>query len=162
MRIKKKVCTLSFAEARDSGRLDEFNESRKLNIACAEAISKAITDSNYEPNHYDLETAAKTVIDTYGAARVNCVLASTVSESDGRYSRSNKEWANKVPVPPKRDTYLNSHPCLVDGIIDHARAYAQTLSRKKPSVTDQLKTARPTAEQPEKKPATKQKNGMEI
>jgi len=113
-----------------------YRQSNKLNAECAAAIDKAVRDSNYELYHYDLKTAAKTVIAEYGAERVNLVLASVVQDQnyDGRYSRSNKEWAKTFEVPETK-VYLKTHPTIVDGLIDRFREVAA----EKPSVMETLK-----------------------
>ena len=124
------------AYAREHGELDQWRQNNNLNKDCAKAIDKAVSNSNYEPFHYDLKNAAKTVIAEYGAERVNLVLASVIQDQsyDGRYSHANKEWAKTFEVPENK-VYLQSHPVLVDGFADKARQVAL----EKPSIMETLK-----------------------
>ena len=73
------------------------------------------------------------------------VLAVTVNEKDydGRFSRSNKEWAKSFNIPADQDStfgdnrlpyVINSHPAILDGFIDETR---RELARK-PSVLGKL------------------------
>ena len=139
-----------FEIARDKGELEAYHRSKQLNIECGRAIDQAIAASNYEPNYYDLKTAACTVIADYGAKRVAWVLASNVKEAqwDGRLSRTTKAWAQAFDVsdslPEKPDVYLQSHRTLIDGFVDRFRE----LEREKPSLMATLKAgAKKSAEQ---------------
>jgi hypothetical protein len=110
--------------ARENGELEQYRLNNKLNKDCAAAIDKAIADSNYEPFHYDLKTAAKTVLAEYGAERVDWVLANTIQKQhyDGRYSSANKKWAKDFDIPEKASSFFcNAHPTLLDGFIDRKR-----------------------------------------
>lgn len=163
MRIKKNVYTQPPEVARKNGELNRYHESNKLNQQCTAAIHKAITESNYAPDHYDLKSATRKVIDEYGFKRVTWVLANTIQRSynDGRYSRSNKEWAKgfDIPAEPGRDYAVRSHPCLVDGFIDAARimlqereksaALARAAKReaKQPTLAEKLETNKQKAAQ---------------
>ena len=84
--------------ARENNEMDAYRASRKACIACKEAIEKAIID-NYRDNVLDCN-AAKQVVETFGFERTMYVLAVTVRHKDwdGRFSRSNKEWAQTQPV----------------------------------------------------------------
>ena len=110
--------------ARESDELDLYRQSLKLNRECAAAVDKAISDSNYKPQHYDLKAAAKTAVEAYGAERVEWVLANTVQKQhyDGRYSSSNKAWAKDFDIPEKAsDFHCSAHPVLLDGLISRVR-----------------------------------------
>ena len=102
-----------------------FTKSRDMNHACSQDIAKAANDSCYETNFYNLENAAWKVLLKYGFNRVGAVLAHQIqkSRSDGRYSRVNKEWAQRFIIPDKAfDTsFINAHTILVDGIADYVR-----------------------------------------
>jgi hypothetical protein len=89
--------------------------------------------------------AVKEVLEAFGRSRTMFVLAVTVNEKDydGRFSRSNKEWAMSFNIPQDRDStfgdnrlpyVVNSHPAILDGFIDEIR---RELARK-PSVLGKL------------------------
>ena len=70
--------------------------------------------------------------DEYGVDRVGWVLANTVQNHpwDGRFRHYNKTWAQEYPIPnePEDCTYeysVNSHPEIVNGLIDQFRAFTQ-------------------------------------
>jgi len=116
---------------------EAFHFSRKLNAECGQAIDQAIKDSNNDLHRYDLKTAVKTVIDEYGADRVAWVLASNVHDAnhDGRFSNSNKAWANEFDIQTKPDHYIITHPSILNGFVDRFRKEAL----EKPSLLENLK-----------------------
>lgn len=119
----------TLAYAAEHGAADEYLDSRKLNIDCKRAVEGAIR------SHFDGMHLAHDVVDgvleEYGPERLAFVLACTVQykESDGRFSRDTKEWAESIPIPENmgRGTDLNhdyvveSHPAVLDGFIGIAR-----------------------------------------
>lgn len=111
--------------ARQNGELDQYRESNKLNVACAQAIDQAVRDNNYELFHYDLPAAAKGVLAEYGAERVQWVLASTIqgNDWDGRFSHNNKEWAKGFDIPERKigGSVINTHPAILDGFVNNVR-----------------------------------------
>jgi len=129
--------------ARENGELDLYRESLSLNMACALAIEDVI-GRRYEANGYQYNPAdIKGLIDKFWQERVLAVLAHTVRETDdGRFSRSNRDWANEFSVLPRSkhaSFTVSGHPAIVDGFIDQVR---------KPSVLDQIRTARKEQKQP--------------
>lgn len=117
----------SFDTARENGEQDLFWESNKIDRGCARAIDKAVRDSNYEPYHYDLPAAAKSVISEYGAERVKWVLAQVLQqhEWDGRLSQNSKEWAKGFNLPPcSHPIMVNTHLSILDGFINEVRKAA--------------------------------------
>lgn len=112
--------------AKETGGLEAYWGSAKVNRECAAAIDKAITASNYELYHYDLSEALNAVTKEFGLDRVAWVVADVIqaNESDGRYSRANKEWAQDCAVPRERtrNFTLQSHPIVLDGFADKVRA----------------------------------------
>lgn len=123
----------SFAEARESGELEQFHKSNQLNGDCAKAIDREISACRYNGDHYDAATAAKNAIAEYGAERVSWLLAGVIQNQsyDGRYSRSNKEWAQAFSIPSEGTrVYLQSHPVLVDYFTDKAREQIAVLDRQ--------------------------------
>ena len=116
--------------ARENGELEKYRESRAASIGCRDAIQEAIK-THYHDNRLD-PAAVSEVADKYGFHRVLFVLANTVRQKDwdGRFSRSNKEWAATMFIPEDSDGFngdrnlafcVEAHPALVDGYIDMAR-----------------------------------------
>ena len=75
------------------------------NEVCKAAIEKAVK------MHYDgmylHENAISAVLDVFGPERLSWVLGNTITmkEHDGRFSRSNKVWAQAMNVPIDRDSF---------------------------------------------------------
>ena len=116
--------------ARENNEMDTYRASRRACIACKEAIEKAIID-NYRDNILS-PAAAKQVVETYGFERTMYVLAVTVRHKDwdGRFSRSNKEWAQTQSVFEDLTGAWDStgayvvdkcHPGLTNLFIDNVR-----------------------------------------
>jgi hypothetical protein len=146
--------TLEYAAEHNEKAL--FAENRETNQRCMKAIESAISASCYRPDFYNLEAAAKLVLEVYGAERVNILLADTLNKSvsDGRYSRDNREWARSVPIPDDTDCYTNAHPYLLNGFIDKAREVQKT------SVLDRLEKKAKTAKEADKQKPDKAKNSL--
>lgn len=123
------IYTQTGAYANEHGELEEYRASKNENIACKEAIEKAISD-NFDGMHLNPD-AVKPVIEKFGEEHVAFVLASTiqVKDWDGRFSQSNKEWTASVPtiaeVNPDNDVRtewaVQSHPAVLDGFVDMFR-----------------------------------------
>ena len=173
MAIKKTVYPHSADIARDRGELEAYRESNKINRDCAAAVDKAISDSNYEPFHYDLKGALEKVTAAYGKKRVAWVIAAAVQASgnDGRYSAKNKEWVQNIQIPLEqryggsqaRPAYygINAHPTLLDSFINHLREQMAQKKECKPSVTGVLKeTAKSVV--PAKEPTHKKSKQEEL
>ena len=102
--------------------------SRRANIACRDAIEKAIAD-HYHDNSLNTKAAVKEVVQQFGYERMFYVPANTVQtkDGDGRVSQSNKKWAQTIPVVfenGERDfSFLitRSHPGLLDMFVSDAR-----------------------------------------
>lgn len=95
----------SLEEAQRLGKMDMelYRKSNRLNEECAQSIKEAI-NRNYD-GYYLKKDLAKKIIEEYGYARVNFVLANTIQhrKNDGRISRENKEWAKKFFIPKDVD-----------------------------------------------------------
>ena len=110
--------------------VDVYLDSRKLNLDCKKAIEEAIRE-NFDGLHLK-QDAAKEVVERFGEERMNFVMANTIRElsHDGRFSRQNKDWAEHIEVPENvsrgrnlnLDYVIESHPAVLDGFIDMARA----------------------------------------
>jgi len=141
------------AYAREQGDLDLYRASRRANIACKEAIERAISE-HYCDNVLHREAVAQ-VAEQFGHERILYVLAITIRQKDwdGRFSADNKQWAKTVPVSENPDAWgtdrncylaVNSHSGLVDLFTKLAREDARAHERK-PSVLGRLKSRPPEA-----------------
>ena len=106
--------------ALDNGETIPFWDSHRCDIACRDAIDKAIDD------HFDgfrlAESAPESVLRRFGMDRTMYVIANSIQllRDDGRISQHNVQWATKVPVPHgneqddslRRDFLVRSHPGL--------------------------------------------------
>lgn len=110
--------------------VDAYLDSRKLNLDCKKAIEDVIRE-NFDGLHLK-QGAAKEVVERFGEERMNFVMANTIRElsHDGRFSRQNKDWAEHIEIPENisrgrnlnLDYVIESHPAVLDGFIDMARA----------------------------------------
>ena len=72
------------------------------------------------------------MLEQFGKERMTFVIANTLRELsyDGRFSRQNKDWAEHIEIPENinqgknlnQDYVIESHPAVLDGFIDMARA----------------------------------------
>lgn len=156
--IPKSVYRESIPYAREHDELDKYRADVKLNTECRDAIHTAINESRYDTHFYKMKDAAKQVVDTFGAERVELIMAKIVqgADWDGRYSRQNKEWAKGFEIPQSmKDIYSNTHPILLDGFLDRVR--------EKPSVLEALKAnAEKSRQQSEPKQDNKKSKEMEM
>jgi hypothetical protein len=151
----------------------QFVASQKLNHECAEAIDRAINE-NSKPGpmagtqYVDVEKAARSVVDEFGAERVAWALAGNVkaAEFDGRWSNATKDWAKDFDVPSNSVYHLNTHRTILESFVGKFRE----VEKEKPSLMDAIKAgeeksrkehsnAQPKLDTPEK---TKKKTGMEV
>ena len=119
----------SLTYAMEHAAVDEYLDSRKLNIDCRRAVENAIRD-NFDGMHL-ADNVMDSVLEEYGSERLSFVLACTVQHNswDGRFSRDTKAWAEGISVPENidrgRDMNLDyvveSHPAVLDGFIGMAR-----------------------------------------
>ena len=120
----------TLAQAMEERDVDAYLDSRKLNIDCKKAIEKAIA-LKFDGLHLE-EDAATQVLKQFGEERMTFVMANTLRELsyDGRFSRQNKDWAEHIEIPENinqgknlnQDYVIESHPAVLDGFIDMARA----------------------------------------
>lgn len=145
----------SAAYAREHEELPLYRESYLANVACKEAIEKAVSN-HYANNHVDVKAILEEVGSCFSMERLKYVLANTVREKDwdGRFSRANKAWAKTVPVVEETDGWGykrnssfvvdRSHPTVLDGFVSHFRKELErTPQVKKSSVLNKLKTPLP-------------------
>ena len=116
--------------AHEHGELEAYRASRNANIACRDAIDDAIS-RHYIDNSLHADAVTE-VIDSFGFERTMYVLANTVRQQnwDGRYSSSNKKWAQTIDVCENPDGFgndrqcelvLRSHPGLINIFTSEAR-----------------------------------------
>ena len=115
--------------AREHGELEQYRASRRANIACRDAIDRAIAE-NYNGSRLDAE-GAKDVARMFGFERTMLVLANTIKVKswDERISNDNREWAKTIPIPDEsggNDRHLDyvvdqSHPVLLDAFARQVR-----------------------------------------
>ena len=118
----------SYEYAYQHGEQDRRLASRRANIACKEAIEKAIA-VHYSDYRLDTTAAVQEVVKQFGYDRMLYVLANTVqaNERDGRISPSNKKWAWTIPVAFERRerdvSYLitRSHMSPLEMFVSEAR-----------------------------------------
>ena len=118
----------SFEYAYQHGEAEQSIASKRANIACRDAIEKAVA-SHYNGYSLDTEAAVKEVVQQFGYERMFYVLANTVQtmDWDQRVSQNNKAWAQTIPIvfeKGERDTsYLitRTHPGLLDMFVRDAR-----------------------------------------
>lgn len=144
------VYPYSVSRAEEDGNLDWYRQSHKLNIACKDAIEKAIS-RHYRNNTLNAK-AIQDVDDQFGWARTSFVLVNTICNKtwDGRISQENKQWAQLAPMFPDVDSQgnnrrlryvINSHPGLTDMFAKELRRQYQINQEhiEKPSVRNKLK-----------------------
>ena len=137
-------CLESLAEHLEA---EQAVQEERINISCKEAIEEAINGS-YKGNSLDAKAAAQEVLDQFGPERVQTVLAATVQDKDwdARFSRENKAWAQTVPMQEGDENrnrcshwVVDSHPGLVNLLVDQVRDLVREQEKEKPSVIQQLR-----------------------
>ena len=113
-----------------------YRTSYRLNSECKQAIHEAIAD-NYD-GMYLGDGAVDQVVKQYGMERVGYILANTLryKNYDGRFSHSNKEWAEQVGTPEnnariikfRADWVVTSHSAVLDGFVT---MYREKLEKQK-------------------------------
>ena len=111
--------------AMENGEAEQYEASRKADIACWEAIAESI---NGDRSGIHLpENIAHSVVEQFGAVRVAYVLATQMQmrASDTDFSRSNLDWAQSIPMflPVDSRWYLSAetHSAKLDEFITSAR-----------------------------------------
>ena len=130
--------------AQKHGEMEEYRMSRQANIACRDAIDRAIRE-HYHDNVLSRK-AVQNVVGQYGFDRTLYVLAVTVMDKnwDGRISQNNKNWAKMQPVYADMDELgqeknqafvARSHPGLVDLFLrETRRAKEANLEKNTPAL----------------------------
>ena len=125
-----------FSYAKENDEVDLYRTSCRLNSECKQAIHEAIAD-NYD-GMYLGDGAVDQVVKQYGMERVGYILANTLryKNYDGRFSHSNKEWAEQVGTPEnnariikfRADWVVTSHSAVLDGFVT---MYREKLEKQK-------------------------------
>lgn len=148
MKDKTPLYHYSSSYAREHGELEKFRASLRSNIACRDAIEKAIAD-NYRNNCLGIG-ALDDVLKQFDYERIFFVLAITVRHKDwdGRISNDNKAWAKKIAIFPDQDGGVfdstlrfvvdRTHPGLTDLFLSQARREYEKTQEKNPSVRERL------------------------
>ena len=127
----------SFGYAAENGEVDLYRISRQLNEECRNAIEEAIAD-NFDGMHL-ADDATKSVVEQFGMERMGYILAYTLNYNnhDGRYSHSNKEWAD-ITCKGERgnnirtDWIVHSHPAVLNGFVDMYRKELAAEQQREP------------------------------
>ncbi len=116
--------TLNYAV--EHGELDEYRVSRKLDKECKQAVVDAIRQ-NYNGLNLNKEVL-NPIVEEYGSERLAFILANTLQQLpwDGRFSKSNKVWAEKLHISEdivhgmdmNKELIVRSHPAVLDGFIN--------------------------------------------
>ncbi len=127
----------SFGYAAENGEVDLYRISRQLNEECRNAIEEAIADNFDGMNLAD--DATKSVVEQFGMERMGYILAYTLNYNnhDGRYSHSNKEWADTTCKGERgsnirTDWIVCSHPAVLNGFVDMYRKELAAEQQREP------------------------------
>ena len=127
----------SFAYAAENGEVDLYRISRQLNEDCRNAIEEAIAD-NFDGMRL-ADDATKSVVEQFGMERMGYILAYTLNYNnhDGRYSHSNKEWADTTCKGERgnnirTDWIVCSHPAVLNGFVDMYRKELAAEQQREP------------------------------
>ncbi len=138
------------AYAKENGEIGKWRDSFHETERCAEAIKKLVAD-NHDGFHLATDKIINGAVSEFGTERVTLALAATIQgkEWDGRFSRSNKEWAKSISVP--QDNHHNridvgAHSALLDGVVTDYRKFLLTLEKNLAEKQDNLTNAEKSAE----------------
>ena len=119
------VYPYSSAYASETVELQEWRNSRRADAECRKAIDRAISEQ-WDGAHLP-DSAAKGVIEKFGAERVAYVLADALQQrgEDGRFSNANETWAGTMPMFSSKESRwaspVQSHPVKLDEFVTLAR-----------------------------------------
>lgn len=108
--------------AREHGELDQYRETSKACQICCRDIETIIT-ARFDGMRLE-RVAIDEALALHGAELVGLVLSSTIlyKEWDGRFSRSNKDWAHTIRQLDREGgsflpTVVETHPAILDGFV---------------------------------------------
>lgn len=125
MEIDVYLYPYSATEARSQNELALWRASHHANVNCARDIEEGIR-THFDGAHLD-DSFLQPLVTKWGYKRINFVLSNTLQELsyDGRFSRSNQEWAKTTYIPPDGDHnssfVVKSHPAVLDGFVNMMR-----------------------------------------
>lgn len=130
--MKGHIYKYSWETAKYENELKEYQESKRENIKCREAIEEAIR-THFDGMHLDT-SCVQDIFSEFGYDRTMWVLAATIKNKsfDGRFSNINKGWARTI-IPSHLEKYefdeyaVQSHPAVLNGFIDSVRAEYEAL-----------------------------------
>jgi hypothetical protein len=135
-------------QAAEYGHDGTYSLNRYINIECAGAIDRAISDNKTGAHEYDLKTAARSVIATFGKERVIWVLSSIIQhdakENAGTaggntFSDANREWGGKAATPRESPAFgCMTHKAVLNVFIKRF----QEVAKEKPPMKDRLEVAK--------------------
>ena len=127
----------SFSYAAENGEVDLYRISRQLNEECRNAVEEAIAD-NFDGMHL-ADDATKSVVEQFGMERMGYILAYTLNYNnhDGRYSHSNKEWADTTCKGERGSNIrtgwiVRSHPAVLNGFVNMYRKELAVEQQREP------------------------------
>ena len=153
--------------ASENNELEQFRESYHANIACKEAIQKAI-GKNYDGMRLNVQEVIETVTPLFSMERIQYVLANTIQYKawDERFSPTNRQWAESIPVTQCPDTWGNNRNCyfavdshsgLTNLFVTHFRKELEKgVQEKKPSILNKLSQPLPETKSKSDKPKAKE------
>ena len=135
----------SFAEANNSGEIDLYRKSNKVNQTCAHMID-AVSSEHYENYSFRANDALNDLMERgYSAERIALVVAVNIADKDWdrRLSNTNISWANEylsdfpaeMMERRKGEYYVTMHPGLLNMLVDAVR---DTLSNQKETYINKL------------------------
>lgn len=106
--------------ARTRGGLDKYRETRNAMRICRMDI-ETVLKARFDGMHLEA-ICVKELTAMQEPELIALVLSATIldKEWDGRFSRSNKEWAHtvrQVAKPEYPDYIVSTHPAILDGFV---------------------------------------------
>ena len=138
----------SAKEADEYGTMGVYEDSRRIDIDCAEVIAQKINENRKDGNSYDLETPAEFLLKEYGATRMMWVLSKHILAAQVGFSERSRTWANDFvndetgsgDNPPT--FFIKVHHAVLDAFVNQFR----TTLEKKPSFNERMKIAKEKSE----------------
>lgn len=108
--------------AREHGELDQYRETSKACQICCRDIETACS-AWFDGMHLQREAVVE-ALELHGPELVGLVLSATIryKEWDGRFSRSNKDWAHTIKQLDREagsffPIVVDTHPAILDGFV---------------------------------------------
>jgi hypothetical protein len=142
------VYRLSAKKAEEYGVMDIYDLSRRMDIDCAEAITKSIQAHKKGNNSYDLATSADTLNKKYGKERMAWVLSKHILSMPIKFSNKNLLWAKaciteETGSGDESPTFsISTHHAVLDAFVNKFRA----ILNKKSSFSEKMKDAKKKSE----------------